>query len=66
MTGIEKFDRYLRVIFEINKAKILQIIIGIRQITFTLHTDSSDKQSGDVISLNDKPVYLFLGRLIKE
>ena len=35
-----------------------------RLIPFTVHTDASDKQFGSVISKNDKPIDLFLIRLI--
>ena len=29
------------------------------KLTFTVHTDASDKQLGDVISQNNKPIVLF-------
>ena len=35
-----------------------------RKITFTVHTDASDKQFGDVISQNDKPIDLLSRKLI--
>ena len=33
------------------------------KITFTVHTDASDKKLGDVIIQNNKTIYLFLRRI---
>ena len=35
------------------------------KLPFTVHTDSSDKKVGDVISHNNKPIYFFSRRLIQ-
>ena len=35
------------------------------KIPFTVHTDASDKQLGDIISHNNKPIAFFCSRLSK-
>ena len=35
------------------------------KLPFTVHTDASDKQLGDIISYNNKPIAFFCRRLSK-